>query len=92
LHGDLRQAAAYNPLTLLLLPLLLVWGARTAVRMLQGGRAAPGRRLPAWSIRALFVLILVFWVLRNLPFAPFDQLAPHAVERETVTASGERGE
>ena len=30
----------------------------------------------AWQAVAIGVAILAFWILRNLPFAPFDLLAP----------------
>jgi hypothetical protein len=33
-------------------------------------------RRPIWPLMILAVLLL-YWVLRNLPFAPFSSLAPH---------------
>jgi hypothetical protein len=78
LHGDLAQAASYNLLFLLLLPVLLVWGTCTWWS-LWTGRPVPGWRVPPWVLRALFVVVLAFWVLRNLPFPPFNLLAPHAL-------------
>ena len=78
LHGDLAQAAAYNLLFLLLLPPLLAWGA-CVWWSLWAGRPAPGWRMPPWVFRALLVVVFAFWVLRNLPFPPFNLLAPHAL-------------
>jgi hypothetical protein len=73
LHGDLAHAFSMNPLVLLLLPVFaLVWVQWTV-------SAARGERLNTVLLRpkvlaALVVLLLVYWVVRNLPFAQF--LAP----------------
>ena len=76
--ADLAQAAAYNVLFLLLLPLLLVWGS-CVWWSLWTGRPVPGARVPPWVFRVLLVVVFAFWVLRNLPFPPFNLLAPHAL-------------
>jgi hypothetical protein len=42
-----------------------------------GGRRLDGlRRVPEWAWIVLAVLAVTFGVLRNVPFAPFDALAP----------------
>jgi uncharacterized membrane protein YhaH (DUF805 family) len=76
LHGDPAQALAYNPLAVLALPFLLAWLGRLGLAALVNRRLR-GRPLPALWIRLIFVAIVVFWVLRNLPWFPFDLLAPH---------------
>jgi Protein of unknown function (DUF2752) len=78
LHGDLAQAAAYNVLFLLLLPLLVYWGSRTWWSLLTG-RPMPTLRLSPWAYRLLLGALLAFWILRNLPFPPFNLLAPHSL-------------
>jgi hypothetical protein len=78
LHGDAVQALAYNPLTVLALPFLLVWFARLGLAAARNKRVR-SRPLPARWIRLIFVAIVVFWILRNLPWFPFDLLAPHAL-------------
>jgi hypothetical protein len=78
LHGDLAQAAAYNGLFLLALPFLIVWGFRTAVRKLSG-QVRPARDLPVWAAVVISLVLLLYAVLRNLPFHPFDLLAPHVL-------------
>jgi len=76
LHGDLRQAAAYNALALLFLPVLAVCGVRAL--WAQGKpRAFSARPLPPWFFRMLFCMLITYWILRNLDFAPFNLLAPH---------------
>ena len=76
LHGQLRQAFAYNALVLLALPFLLFWAARWGLAFLRGTplRARP---LPRWAYVVLVGALLAFSVLRNLGTPPFDALAPH---------------
>ncbi len=83
LQGDVLQALAYNSLAIVLLPFVigsLVWGIVVELRR---PREAV-RPWPAWPLRVLLGLILVYWILRNVPLAPFDVLAPHplAVTRD----------
>ena len=76
LHGELRQAAAYNLLFPAVLPMLAVLVTWEGLAWLAG---RPTRSLPwpRWSIYALLVLVLAFGMLRNVPVEPFVQLAPH---------------
>lgn len=68
LHGDVAQAMAYNGVALLLGPVVLgVWAFRPQCLLRPGA-----------AHLALGVLIL-YWVLRNIPFAPFVYLAPHVI-------------
>lgn len=75
LHGNLRAAWALNPLTVILLP-FLVYGAASYLRFEIRGKYLPRVFLPAGYIRALCAVIIVFGVARNLPFHPFNLLAP----------------
>lgn len=76
LNGRLLQAVAYNPLLLALLPVLAYAGVRWAIDILRG-IAPPARLLPAWTSRVVIVVVLAFWLARNLPWHPFSLLAPH---------------
>lgn len=76
LNGHVLQAIAYNPILLLLIP-FLVYNGLSYGFFAWNGRRVTSRRLPAWSIHALFVIIVAFWILRNLPYLPFALLAPH---------------
>ena len=79
LHGNLAAAWAMNPLTMVLLPFI---GYGLASRILEiRGRGLPGFLIPAVWIRALCVTIVVFGIVRNLPWHPFDLLAPGAMLR-----------
>ena len=74
LHGELRQAAAFNVLLLLAVPFLAYSGAR----FLWSGPES--RHLPAWILRVILVVVIAFWILRNIPCAPFNLLAPHILQ------------
>jgi hypothetical protein len=75
-HGDLPQALAYNLLLLLYLPYLAATAFNACWHAVVGRPAFCGR-LPSWAIMATAILLMVYWVVRNLPFAPFTFLAPH---------------
>ena len=78
LHGNLRAAWALNPLTILLLPFLM-YGTASYVLFELCGRHLPRVFLPAVWIRALCAVIILFGVARNIPFYPFELLAPAGV-------------
>lgn len=65
-HGDLGTAWDRNPLALLLLPVLIgawvAWGLR-----LRGLNTWHLSRVPAAWIWSLLVVVLVYWVTRNVP-------------------------
>jgi hypothetical protein len=73
LSGDVAAAAGYNVLLLVALPVLAAaWLAWASEAM---GRPLPGRgRLPGWAVRAAPFVVGAWWVLRNLPWAPFSAL------------------
>jgi len=80
LHGDLRQALAMNSLTVILLP-FIGCGLVSEMYWYLWGLPIVGTRLPASWIRGLFAVIVLFGIARNLPFHPFDLLAPGALLR-----------
>ncbi|HTT22370.1 MAG TPA: DUF2752 domain-containing protein [Candidatus Sulfotelmatobacter sp.] len=77
LHGDLRQAWAMNALTVTMLPLIAYGLASEIYTHFRGPLLTT--RVPASWIRALFAVIVLFGIARNLPFHPFDWLAPGAL-------------
>jgi Protein of unknown function (DUF2752) len=73
MHGDLLAAAKFNALGLAAL-VLLIW----AYFVWTYGRVA-GRRITSWqhhrwSALVTLVLVSAWFVLRNIPVAPFDAL------------------
>jgi hypothetical protein len=80
LHGNLYAAWAMNPMTVVLLP-FLIYGLASHALFEFRGRGLPRPCLPAAWIRALGLAIIFFGIARNLPFHPFDLLAPGAMLR-----------
>jgi Protein of unknown function (DUF2752) len=80
LHGNLRAAWAMNPLTVILLP-FLTYGLASHAWFEFRGRELPRTFIPAIWIRALFAIIVLFGIARNLPLYPLNLLAPGAMLR-----------
>ena len=78
LMGNVREAWAMNPLTLIFLPFLSYGFASRALAEIRG-QGLPQMFLPAVWIRALCAAIILFGIVRNLPLHPFDLLAPGAM-------------
>ena len=75
LHGHFLHAFKYNPLCILAVPLLVVWSfERIRHTILGGPKRDPALSVPA--LRYLWILILGFAIIRNLPWPPFNYLAP----------------
>jgi hypothetical protein len=77
-HGDVAQAFAYNPLFMLALP----WLVFVAVRMgyeTWTGKPLMQLRVPGWGIKILFVVIIAYWIARNIDVYPLSLLAPHEI-------------
>ena len=91
LHGDVVGALRQNALSVIGLPFLLYWAGRSWIGWVYPVRVRP---LPfAWRYShslAVIGLVVVFWVVRNLPYAPFDRLAPVpvTVSRASATPAG----
>ncbi|MBC8126609.1 MAG: DUF2752 domain-containing protein [Gloeobacteraceae cyanobacterium ES-bin-144] len=76
LHGNIREAFRFNPLGMLVLPVVLVlaglwmwawvWG-RPPLFCLK-----MDRRVMVWLVG----LVIAYWFLRNLPYWPLTLLAP----------------
>ncbi len=75
LHGNLREAWALNPMSVMLLP-FVVYGLTSEALLQLRGCGLPHFFLPAVWIRALGVAIVLFGIVRNIPVHPFDLLAP----------------
>ena len=78
LHGDLRRALVMNPLMVVTLP-FVTYGLVSAALVELRGKGLPQVMLPASWIRALCAAIILFAIARNLPFHPFNLLAPGAL-------------
>ena len=78
LHGELGRAWAMNPLMMVMLPFIL-YGLISAALLELRGRGLPEVVLPANCIRGFCAVVILYAVARNLPFYPFDLLAPGAL-------------
>jgi hypothetical protein len=76
LHADLRGAFGFNAVTVLLTPMLVV--AWLSVGIAGIGDRRPPRlwNAPRWTGWAIAVAVGSFWILRNVPLAPFSWMAP----------------
>ncbi|HEY1676223.1 MAG TPA: DUF2752 domain-containing protein [Candidatus Sulfotelmatobacter sp.] len=77
LLGNVREAWALNPLTVMFLP-FVSYGLVSEGLIHLRGRGLPQVFLPAIWIRALCAVVVLFGIVRNLPFHPFNLLAPGA--------------
>jgi len=79
LRFDFYQAFRWNPLLVLIFPFALfylVWGS---VSFVGCGRNTLDDRIPVKLLWGLLVVVLLYFVLRNLPLWPFTLLQPTPV-------------
>lgn len=76
LHGHVLTAFGLNPLMVLTLPFLGYAFLSSFLEELTGRIYLPRPFIPASWIWAYLGVILLFWVLRNIPVYPFSLLAP----------------
>lgn len=75
-HGHLLQAAGYNLLSVLALPLVGYSAVAFAGSHLWGLPLRQDIFYRPWFAKAVLGTVLLFWVLRNLPFPCFQWMAP----------------
>jgi len=76
LHGNVAKAFRYNPFFVFFAP-WLVWQYAAWGLQLIGVRSVPAfRPRSAWPLYALAIALTIFFVARNLPWRPFNMLAP----------------
>jgi hypothetical protein len=77
-HGDFPQALAYNPLFILLLPLILYGIGRLSYEMWTGKKAS-GPGISARGSWLLVSVLAIYWIVRNIDVYPMNLLAPHEI-------------
>ncbi|OUL35915.1 hypothetical protein BV372_09335 [Nostoc sp. T09] len=75
LHGHILKAFELNPLMMLAMPYLVYSYVCYSAPIIIGAKIPQIFIKPAW-IWLVLKIILGYWVLRNIPFAPFSWLAP----------------
>lgn len=73
--GDLLGAFRLNPLLVVLLPALVYYGLPLLWNLVRHNRYQE-IPMPTWLTSSLAVLIVLFFIARNLPWFPFTLLAP----------------
>jgi hypothetical protein len=76
LHADLRSAFGFNAVTVLLTPMLVIAWLSVGIAGIGGLRLPRLWNAPRWTGWAIAVAVCLFWVLRNVPWAPFSWMAP----------------
>ena len=79
LNGRILLALQHNAMFVIVLPWIVLEAIRGCFWFLEISlpRIMMRRfRLRAWQAVAIGVAILGFWIVRNLPYAPFELLAP----------------
>jgi hypothetical protein len=78
LHGNVAQAFAYNPLFVVVLP-LLAYAAGSFLYEAWTGVRTPLVSLPTWAVIVIVTLLVAFAVARNIDVYPLNLLAPHEI-------------
>lgn len=77
LHGDISGAVRMNPIIPVSLP-LIAYGLVDFVLLEGWGIKLPPKKIPLKAVVSVLSVILVYGVMRNLPFAFFEVLRPPA--------------
>ena len=75
LHGRVDEAMAFNPLAVLMVPVLL-YALASSFLLVTRDRPLPRITIPSAWIWSLGAVVLAFGVLRNIPVYPLTLLAP----------------
>lgn len=78
LNGRFDAAMASNILAVIFLPLCALAAARHSWHWLAGSSPKP-IKLPAAVLWSVFFVIFAYTVARNLPWEPFNLLAPRSL-------------
>jgi hypothetical protein len=73
LNGDIAAAAGFNAMLLVALPYLLYSWLAWAMPAVTN-RRLPILRIPAKAVYGILAVVMLWWVARNLPLAPFAAL------------------
>jgi hypothetical protein len=71
--GHIGAALSFNVLAVLAMPFIL-WGLFASLTAMLGGPRWRSISLSSQWTRVALVVLVAFWVLRNLPVAPFNWL------------------
>ena len=75
-HGNLGSAFGFNPLMVLSIPLVLYGLGTKAWNYLYSTDYRVKLFYSIFFIYTYFIIVLLFWILRNLPIGTFNHLSP----------------
>ncbi len=76
LHGDILAALGYNVLYVIFLPFILYYLLKVYISYVFGKDVLPFFKIGLKGSIAILTVVLLFWILRNIPVFPFTLLAP----------------
>ena len=76
LHLDFAAALGYNLLYVLLLPFIVYYLLKQYIILVFRKDVLPMFSIDGLAAKIVLAVILIFWVLRNIPIFPFTLLAP----------------
>lgn len=76
LHGDLFKASGHNLLFVLFLPVVSFSAAAFINNLFNPKKVAQKIFHSVLFVKTILVVVISFWILRNIPFWPFAELAP----------------
>ena len=76
LNGDLALAFRNQPLMMILIPFVFYYLLKVYIAYVFGRDVLPFFKIGTKFAIGLLIVILLYWVLRNIPIAPFTYLAP----------------
>lgn len=76
LHGHFGKAFRFNPVGMVLFPISLLGISMELAGWVRGKPPPVSLRLGRNGAWFILVVILAFWILRNIPTWPFNLLAP----------------
>lgn len=76
LHLDFAAAFGYNLLYVLLLPFIVYYLLKQYIILVFRKDVLPMFSIDGLAAKIVLVVILMFWILRNIPVIPFTLLAP----------------
>jgi hypothetical protein len=75
-HGDVVTALKYNPLMVLSLPLLFYGFGTKLWNFIYDRNLRVKLFYSKVFIYGYFGIVILYWITRNIPYAPFNYLAP----------------
>ncbi len=78
LHADIVQALSYNLLLVASLPFMIYAASVTVYNEFAVSPVQQKIFYSTFFVKTVFVMVVVYWIVRNINLYPFTLLAPHA--------------